>query len=544
MYQLPGFYQTPHGVTMMKKCANIIELGGATTWTKNVTEALRGDNNLGRDNIFITDLTEDTLYAMTGAGPFQNIPGNSAFRDLLYIVQFVLNAVGAKVDVPAIVGYRSQPDITFEEAIDYTMSGFVNMPKLEEIGPAGHVTNYHFRSWLIDYIRQTYLLTLERPLLIDRLRGYLGHVAWKVARKHPLTAHEKTFIIRYGSPRARAGFTEAELKSGGRRPVPVGETGHPLVLRDWERFCANNLAGPYSRFGKMVSNQLLEQLTYSWGPHIGPYTFPIGEIINFGPWKELRMAEAFSLDNSVSDFLVASREKAAGVIMNRGKRSGPFGVQQPVRLARGVSVMYFVNWDMEQVQLRVDPSCTSTEVVEYYWDSKVRQRQVSSKFLMQPENLLEEIALEHTEFGDALHGPTMITDWPFLDLDSSAPLLGDKGPRQMKFKEEIHYIKDRKLESALIDMRPFYTNVGSQYVTPAFIESIDVPIHWLAREQPAAEQYIISQLNLNREQREKALDGVRRSHNYAVLTGLVDPTQLPFGKERLLRLVKALAGVA
>jgi hypothetical protein len=482
---------------------------------------------------------------MKGAGAFQNIANNPAFIDLLYVTQYCLNAVGAKVDVPAIIGYRDQPCIDLEECVDYAMTEFVPTPKLSDIGPGDRVTTYHFRSWIIDFIRQTALLALERPLLIERIRTYIGHVAWKVMMKQPITAHEKTLLIRFGSPKAYFGLTREEQRTTRVRPkVSVAETGNPLVLRDWERFAKHNMCGPITRFGKLISNGLLEQLRYSWGQHIGPHAFPIGTIVAYGPWSELRMTEQFTLDQSVGDYLTASREKAAGVLLSKSKKgAGAFGIQQPQRMTRGRTVHYLVNWDFEEVKLRVDPSATSTQITEYYWDSKVRQRQVSSRFGMQPEDLLCELALEHEEYGEGLHGPLSITDWPFIDLENSRPFLGDKEPRQLDFKEKIFFPKARKVIDETIDMKPFFTTLGAQYCVPAFCESVDVPLHWLANEQLSAEDFIIGQLNLTREEREQAVAGVRRSHNYAQLSRLFDVSQLPVDETKLVRLVGALSGI-
>jgi hypothetical protein len=128
MYQLPGFYQLPLGPLLIEKCVNIINLGGPSTWGKVVTESLRGDENLGRDTVRVVEETEDVLYAMKGAGPFANTAGNTGFTDLLYVLQYALNAFGAPVDIPAIVGYRETPEIDFETSIDYAFGDFVKKP--------------------------------------------------------------------------------------------------------------------------------------------------------------------------------------------------------------------------------------------------------------------------------------------------------------------------------------------------------------------------------------------------------------------------------
>jgi len=533
------------GPLLISKCVNIINLGGPSTWGKVVTEALRGEENLGRDTVRVLEITEDVLYAMKGAGPFVNSAGNVGFTDLLYVVQFCLNCLGAPVDVPAIVGYRETPDIDFETSIDYAFGEFVKKPVLGDLGAADRATTFHFRGWFIDFVRQTALLSLERDNFTQRIRAYMGHSAWKGALKQPLSPHEKTLLIRYGDSSAWHGLTDKEKKSGGvRSPITIAETANPLVLRDWARYEQANLCGPVTKFGKGVSNALLEQLSYSWGPAIGPFKFPIGTIVPFGPWSELRMTESFTLDQTVKDFLTASREKSASVTFPRKKSAAAgFDIQPPQRVARGRVASYTTNWDMEPVKLRFNPDATSTKPEEYYWDSNVRQRMLSSKFRMVPEDLIAEIALAHVEFGDGLHGPTSLADWPFLDLESSRPHLGAKTPKQLQLQEKIIYVKDRKIVDKTVDMEVFYTTYGRQYTVPAFSDAVDIPLHWLAAEQPLAEDFIVGQLDLNREQREHAISGVRRSHNFASLARLFDPSQLPFDEARLKRLIGALSGL-
>jgi hypothetical protein len=543
MYQLPGFYELPLGMLIINKCVNIINLGGPSTWGKMVTEALRGEENLGRDTVRVNEITEDVLYAMKGSGAFTNTAGNTGFTDLLYLVQFCLNSMGAPVDIPAIVGYRDTPEIDFETCIDYAFGSAVKKPELNDLGAGDRATTFHFRGWFIDFIRQTALISMERDNFTARIRAYLGHVAWKGARQQPLSAHEKTLIIRFGNPKAPAGLTYAERKTGVRGPVTIAETANPLVLRDWARFEAATLCGPVTKFGKGLSNLVPEQINYSWGPTIGPFKFPIGTIVPFGPWSELRMTEAFTLDQTVQDFLTASREKSASVLFPRRKTGGGYGIQQPLRVARGRVVSYGVNWDMEPIKLRFNPDAMSTMPEEYYWESPVRQRMVSSKFKMVPEDLLAEMALKQAEFGDGLHGPTSLSDWPFLDLESSKPFLGSMTPKQLQLKEKIWFVKDRKLVDKEVDMEVFYTTYGKQYTVPAFMNAVDIPQHWLKSEQPLAEDFIIGQLDLNREQRQHAIEGVRRSHNYASLTRLFDPSQLPFDEARLKNLISALSGL-
>jgi hypothetical protein len=546
MYQLPGFYQLPMGSVLIQKCVNIINLGGPATWGKVVTEALRGEDNLGRDTVRVNELTEDVLYAMKGAGPFINSSGNSGFTDLLYVVQYCLNSMGAPVDVPAIVGYRETPEIDFETSIDYAFGDAVAKPQLGDLGAGDRATTFHFRGWFVDFVRQTALLSLERANFTARIRAYMGHAAWKGALKQPLSPHEKTMLIRFGDPLSYPGLTNEEKASAtkARAPVTIAETANPLVLRDWARYEQANLCGPVTKFGKGVSNALIEQLCYSWGPAIGPFKFPIGTIVPFGPWSELRMTESFTLDQTVKDFLTASREKSASVLFPRKRvAASGFDIQPPQRVARGRLASYIMNWDMEPVKLRFNPDASTTKPEEYYWDSQVRQRMLSSKFRMVPEDVVAETALAHAEFGDGLHGPTSLSDWPFLDLESSKPFLGAKTPKQLALKERIYYIKDRKLVDKEVDMEVFYTTYGKQYTVPAFCDAVDIPLHWLAAEQPLAEDFIVGQLDLNREQREHAISGVRRSHNYASLARLFDASQLPFDDVRLKRLISALSGL-
>jgi hypothetical protein len=161
-----------------------------------------------------------------------------------------------------------------------------------------------------------------------------------------------------------------------------------------------------------------------------------------------------------------------------------------------------------------------------------------------PRTLLLDLALTNERLGESLTDKLSIADWDFVDFTASREYLGDQGPMESNYEEEI-YLPDpnrKTLRVERVDLKDHYVQLGDMMIPPAFREFLLVPQSWLYVPDPEAELFIASRLALTREQRRQAERVIRLSHNFAKLKRLLTLKQLPLSEERFQHLCRAILG--
>lgn len=534
-YRKSGYYEVPPGKLLVDWCSSISSSEG---WEKDLVACLT-PAAIGRPARRVKELTLNDIINIEGAGQFA--AKSKKLRALKHVLVRFLHHLGIIETYPKVVGYQETPDLTMSEIVDSMMSSFIRMPSLDDLG--GEFFSIEtLKANFPTIVREIAYKRNMRAILLARLRLKLGDIAYRVASGQEIDQFEKSFYIRFNEQAEQQGWTDEEIKAATPPALSMAENGNPLVAQTWELYKASVEPGPFLRFGKVVSNQSLENLIYWFGPQIGSLVYKVGHIKKIGEWIKPVTEEVVSLPWTTDDQLAAARNMFAGF---RVEKDVGVIVHMPSRVPSAKGAPYQPHWDLPQVKLRADLNEAKTEFSEAYFFSQWRERIVSSGASnATPDTLLTDIALHNKTIGESQLGGLNLADFDLLDFEESKPYLKDQNYFSTEMKEII-YLPDpdrSDVKAVEVDMTIFYQRQGKVMFPPAFREYVLVPTAWLNVPDPEAEEHIAAAQNLNKEAKIQASDLIRISHRFALLSRLLDPKQLPIDKDQLRALCKALAG--
>lgn len=542
-YQKPGYYEIPSGRLLPLWASQVRGLG---RWEPDLALTL---SSLGNNQRRVMELGVEAVLAITGVGQFA--AGMPGYSPLIKLLLRFLYSIGAIDQYPAVVGYKTDPALTLEEALDRMLSKFVAWPSLSDLPGGDKFTIQSLKDAFPYWLREIGYQAEIRSTWADRLRRKLGAIAYRLSLGQPVDQAELSFYVAYQEPAAREGWTAGELATAGarteRRAIAVAECADPLVEQTWQLYRESTEAGPFTRFITMRSNRSLEALVYWAGPAQMTLGYGLGATFRFGNFYEPRVETVFSLPWSSDDQLMAARERALSFTLGGDKET--LAMRSPVQVTMDNARAPKPRFDLREVKIRVNPNGEDIQASEFSYFSKWRDRTVSTRHGATQDTLLEELALMHETLGEGLCDKMSLADFPLIDLEESLQYLGGMAPNKESFVYDIlRPVFDakegiRSLEAVKVPMAPLFEKYGTTMFKPAFREYVMAPMNWLFVENEEAERYIAQYLGFNKTQRADAQRVIRISHNHARLKTLLSGPQLPLTDAKVGSLCRSLMGL-
>lgn len=539
-YMKPGFYEVPSGKLVPEMCDNVSNFND---WASQMGKAI---DTLGRGGRRVASLGLEDIVAMGGDQLFA--PGSERHRDLQHLLLRFLHASGVVEYYPAVVGYQALPQITLDQAVDRMLSAHIKFPTVTDLGGTSFDTTA-LKSIFPTLIREWKYKRNLRPLYVDRLRRKLGSIAFKLASGQAIDQHERSFFVAFCDPTRDRGWTAEEKQklqpqgkdgTGGGPNIVVAETGDPLVTATWEDYKQVVEPGPFLRFARLLSNRNFENLLYTFGPQMGALTYEIGYRMRYGDFYEPRVREAVVLPWAPEDQMVSARERYLAWRMPTPDLSianTPILAAHP---AAPNSPTFRPEWDLPNVEMRVNLDQPLVNPTEFSYWSPWRERMVSSIFGATPAALLLDLALTNESVGESQLSTLKLSDFKLVDMEKSSPYLAGQAPVKPQYTERIIVPRNGQADTVSVAMDDFYSRLGTTMFMPAFREYVLAPMSWLHVVDKEAEDFIAARLGLTWEQKLQAEQSIRISHNHAKLSRLLSGPQLPMTWDSVLALCKAL----
>lgn len=533
MYRKPGFYEVSLGQLALGWARSLYEVKGASvTFETNISELFRSmSSNLTRRLRFVQ--LEDVLTANSEASPIDS-DSQKAFA---HLVSRWLVHLSVFEEYPAVIAYARTPRVKLDECIDFMLEGRVLFPSWEDIGDKEAKLEAIIPIF-IAFVRNIIALSSLRVRFVGRLRAKLADIGYRIASGATIDQFDKTFFLAYSS--MTNDYAQSVYSPIGA-PLPVTENADKNVDETYGELKGKVEAGPYTRFGVLISNKLPQELFAFFGPYTPTLEFNYGYLSKVGKYRRVHIDERetvnWSMEEQEDAIRMQSQALSPGV-------SNVLTISQPIieyhaqraELMDDPSAMYVPGLDVPDVVIRMaNGFASTTDQRELDWFSPTRGRQISTSRGANAEVFLQDLALKHDRFGDAQVGITSLSHWKLVD-PACLPGLGRKFVQDVNYKEKILFVRPdgNTIEMREVDMTAFYTLRGAFAMRPAFTEYVALHRNSLRQVDLAAEAYITRSLDLSRMGRRRSEQVIRLSHRWNVLKRLFDVSIMSFKELRQL----------
>lgn len=434
MYVTPGITEIPMGVVLADITDKIMTAAGKSTLTLRLSEALGGKDAAISSNQFISSVIEEQLYPLGGTGPFA--PGSTAHTALLTFTMMALRRIGVLEREPVRLEYNPTPFLTFDKVVDRTMSAYYEpfWPTIEDFKGSNAKWEV-FKTVLPRCIRQMDYVRQQRPRVVALLRTKLADIGWKLAHGMATDQAEKSFFLAFADQSRLTSQTAEEIASGkppAQIAIALNESEEVKLV--WEKCVASCEAGPWTRFARFKSNRLRDGMVFYLGPQVANLEYKHGYLLDFGPFKSLRVQTVETTPWSLEGQMESARDRFVSMATTNPATLNvlgpitPFAFSWPVAIAVPGAPTYTPSFDvgMEGVNIHMATKggnvqfCNNFEVTFF---SSERQREVSTANGYGADTMLYEAALQVDELGQGSTTGKALDSWPLIDLDNS-PKIG------------------------------------------------------------------------------------------------------------------------
>lgn len=528
MYRKPGFHEASAGRTFLDWGDLLYEAKDpSTSWEMNVRLFFESiSKNMRRKLAYLQ--IEDVVTASTPISPFQS-KAQVAFSHLMTRWMESLSIPG--IEHPAVIEYSRTPFLTFDECIDELISKDIVFPDWTVIGDKQATLEIIYPVFL-RFIRHLRSLQYLRRSYASRLRAMVSDICYRIASGQAIDQFEKSFVIAFSDATSGFGVSEYAPLTANQGLV---ENSDPNVIETFNKLKTAVEAGPFTRFGILVSNKLQQELFGFWGPFTPTLNFASGYSTRCGNFIRFEIDEDESIPWSIEEQEDAIRSQSN--VLTPGVSSlltvsSPFlsYTAQRDKLRNSPEATYSPKLDVPDVSLRMARGFQSlTNEIEKDWMSPTRGRVITSSHGATAEIFLQDLAAQHDKFGEGQVANTSLTAWKLVDPES-LKALGDRYVPSVDYQERVLFMKTDgpDIHEKIVDMRPFYALRGEHMFRPAFIEYLAPHRNQLMVEDPAAEAFIARALDLTRNARRRSARVIRISHRWNLLRRLLNVDIMSF----------------
>lgn len=524
-YQKIGFVRVPRSRYIPKYCAQILEAFG-DTFDQDVAEAIR---SLGHPR----DLLKTFFFQRCLLLKSPKLDGNPDLR-LAFLVVLIdfLGMTGYIQDSVTLVDYVIDPVRKADELLDLMIG--TRMPKFESSEMSGEwATIATLECFFPEVIRRTAVIVNERKLMANRFRQWLGNIGFKLmtGSSRSLSQSERSFLVVYGSTKRR---TKGDIIGLANTPIPPIENKDPLVIEIGALAEASSLAGPCTNHMRLVSNAILEQLVFYYGPHHSEVSTQVGYIENFGPFVTFNMTSGDNIPWLLESQITGLAAQSA-IIAIRPDKQPPFTIRMPLPITFKTQTGALCQYpDSPEFNLYLT---NQKDISRFTWDypSRWQGRRISS--LNDGGTMDLAIADAATQVkaagGMQIESPVITTFGTCWFTEAAKSKIRQD---ELYFKEYFVLPGRNGLVFKGVDLTAHYAVMGKVEAISAFSEFLEVPMQWFMVPDESVMQFVATVEGLTLEEQVRFKSVIHLCHNaarYARITKKQPPI-------KVLELAKAM----
>jgi hypothetical protein len=521
-YRKTGFVTKPRSTYIPYYCKEILTSFGPK-FDLTVAEIIK---SLGRENINLKNFVFERCLTLKHAELDANT--DLKFKFIIVLADY-LHSIGYISTSPVFIDYVIDPVYTAEDLIVLMLGS--RMPKFTAAELGGEWgTIDHLMMFFAEVIRRNAIILEERKFMVERFRAWMGSIGHKLlTRAGELSQSERSFLTIYSycsTPGYKGYITDNPTK------IPAVETKEPLTLEVGALAQATCLPGPCTSHMKLLSNGILEQLFYYYGPHVSDLKTFVGYKETYGPFDMYKMNPADSVPWALDSQLIGLTATAAN-FMVKPANMPPFSLRVPFarKITTTLGTMCLYPDDMQFRITLIDP----TDISNYEWayNSKWRGRWIhSSQDGGSMDYALADAAVNNRTAGNTqveLSDLSSVGLCTFTDAAKAKVIQVSEG-----ITEEYVLPGDTDLEYVNVDMTAYYARFGDWMMLPAFSEFMELPQAWFMTPAEAVLDYVSTVEGLTIEERVRFSKIIEICHNCARYKRLTMTADLPFDRDDLI----------
>jgi hypothetical protein len=533
MYRKTGICKVPRSRYIPQMCRDI-EIAFGDDFDQNVAAYVKslGNERTKLQNFFFEMILQlqNPKYDSNGKLRFQFL---TLLADLMFMIGVIDKA-------PIKLEYRVDPVMDADELLDLMVGTRMPTFSLSDLG-GDQATVFQLMCFMPEYIRRNALILHERPLMAQRFRNWLGDIGFKLLKTShaSLSQAERTFLVVAG---CTLPLTKGFIAGLPSTPIPAVENKEPLVVETGALATASALPGPCTNHLKLISNQVLEQLLFYYGPHVSDLKSQVGYMDKRGPYWLFKLSPEDSIPWMLEAQITGLSAMASDIAMSSGIQP-PFTIRTPqpllFRNAGGVICLYE---DIPTFNLWLtDP----TDIHAYTWDfmSKFAGRRISSlNDGGTMDYALADLAAQVKTAGGMQIEGTEIPSDTLLWFDEEDGIAKHIENYDGNIIENYLLPSPSGLLDVPVNMTAYYARFGSIEVIPAFAEFLELPMAWFRTPAENVVSYVNTMQGLTLLERVRFADVITFCHNYARYMRITrrQPKDIPIDR---LRYVQALLNI-
>jgi hypothetical protein len=505
-YRKVGFIRVPRA-QYLPQFAQAIMLKWNDDLEKKCAAAI---DSLGKDRELLKNFFFERILLLGG----EAFAGDAdlRFKFMVVLLDF-LNQTGFVKELPVQIDLIDDPVMTADTLLDLMLGS--RMPTFQASDIGGDFASIgSLRVYFSEVIRRYALITRERPLMARRFRQWIGSIAFKLMHSshQSLSQAERSFFVIYSSTQAG---TKGYINGLDTTPIPPVENKDPLVIEVGALATANALPGPCTNHRKLVSNGILEQLVFYYGPHVPDLKSQIGFARKYGPFTSFDMTPEDTMP-WLLESQITGLTATAGNIMVQIKDQPPFTLRVPMpfyyaEAAPGVGkVALYPDLPTYNLYLTNEVDCS-----DYQWDylSGWQGRRIHSQYdAGTMDYALADLAVANKTAGGMQVEATEIPASTLCWLTAAAlTKLADRS----SLVENYILPGDPGPVFISINMAAFYARYGTIELLPAFSEYMELPVAWFMQPNERVFDFISTVGGLTLAQRVEFRSVIELCHNVA-----------------------------
>jgi len=497
-----------------------------TTFDQDVAECIK---SLGNEKVFLKNFFFERVLQLH----HPKLDGNEElkFAFMVTLIDF-LNGVGYVQSSPSQWDYVVDPVMPADELLDLMLGTRLPVYKSSDLG-GEYASIDTLMCFFSEVLRRNSLVTNERKFMAARLRQWIGNIGFKLmtTSSDQLSQAERSFLVIYGSTKRN---TKGYITTLDEAPIRPVECKDPLVVEVGALATASCIAGPCTNHYKLISNTILEQLMFYYGPHVSDLKTSVGFERNYGPFRVFDTTPEETIPWLLESQLTGVSAMASNITIKPTKQP-PFTLRVPL------PIMFKNNFgqlalyeDVPEFHLYLT---NQDDVSRFTWDyfSKWRGRRIHSlNDGGTMDYALIDLAVQTKTAGGMQTEATDLSGAGICWLTDEAEKKVQ--PYDGNIIEEYILPGDTGLITESINMTAYYARFGSTELLPAFSEFLELPMGWFIQPAERVVDFICSVKGLTLQERVIFTPVIALCHNCARYTRITKQ-EAPIDK---MRYVKAL----
>jgi hypothetical protein len=515
-YRKNGFVIVPRSMYLPQMAGELMTSLGAT-FDVDIAKMIK---SLGNERILLKNFFFERLLQVD----HPKLADSSMKLAFIVLLADFLRQTGYITESPNLVDYVIDPVLPADDLISLMLGS--RMPTYAAADLGGEWASIDtLTQFFPEVIRRYALVLAERPLLEDRFRLWLGHIGWRLmVGGGELSQAERSFLTVYGCTKKR---TKGYLSSRASKPIPAQENKNILVTEAGALATAVCLSGPCVNHMKLISNQILEQVTFYYGPHVPDLKSFIGFERPYGPFTSFILTPEDSIPWLLDSQITGITSSAANVSVKPANQP-PWSLRPPfadiMKVAGAGAIAAYP--DLPEMRLWLtDPN----DISHFTWDypSKWRGRRINSLTEAGTMDYALADAAVNVKTGGGMQ--TEMTDLSNVGIAWFTPKAEAKISQNDNGIFEQYVLPGPKgLINREVDMTAYYSRMGRIELKPAFCEYLQLPLSWFLTPAEAVVDFVSSTQGLTIQERVRFTQVIAICHNcarYFRMTGRIAPIQ-------------------